>query len=394
MLLSGSVPPTDLNIPPVFSSLMFRIPTILTSQEILDKVLHRATKISIEDPNAMYRIKKLSLARLDSIAGNIDSTLNRFTGSFPSIDSDEGTMDMAPFFKSFISKHRLEITSDDMEFLEKQRISFSRFYFSLLDITADANEVKKALAAVQWARKKCMEICTKKQRQIRRMARISTMDSSRKEAIGRIASVMKQIGSALEKLAFAREQFKTFPTLSPGAPICVIAGYPNVGKSSFLRQISKARPEIASYPFTTRGINMGVYEIGSRQEGKRGAAGERGRMRGLYSRRINLVDTPGLLDRQPEERNAIEEQAAAALNHVADCILFILDPSGFCGYPTSPQTALLDSLREMFPDLPFIVVENKCDEHRSDSENLKMSTLTGEGIDEVVEAMERAIPDS
>ncbi len=55
-----------------------------------------------------------------------------------------------------------------------------------------------------------------------------------------------------------------------------IIGYPNVGKSTFLATASAAKPEIASYPFTTREPILGVAEIGQQS--------------------LILAEIPGLID--------------------------------------------------------------------------------------------------
>jgi nucleolar GTP-binding protein len=71
------------------------------------------------------------------------------------------------------------------------------------------------------------------------------------------------------------------PVVDPHIPTLCLVGSPNVGKSSLVRILSSGKPEVCSYPFTTRGILMG--HIVSNHE------------------RFQVTDTPGLLTRDDGE---------------------------------------------------------------------------------------------
>ncbi|HJJ42120.1 MAG TPA: 50S ribosome-binding GTPase, partial [Methanocorpusculum sp.] len=127
--------------------------------------------------------------------------------------------------------------------------------------------------------------------------------------------------------------------------------------------VSSAEPEVASYPFTTKGVVVGHRNAERRKK-------------------IQFIDTPGLLDRKEEERNQVEKQSVNALVYAADLVLFIIDASEHCGYSAESQMKLRDDINAIVK-VPMLTVVNKSDVRRSE-EFMNMSTVSGEGVEDVL----------
>jgi nucleolar GTP-binding protein len=249
------------------------------------------------------------------------------------------------------------------------------FHRSLAGAIVDVDAVRESLGGVGGAARTVSDL------QAEYAPRLSgdadTARKHRKQAFARIADVVESAAADLDRLREARAALDRVPDLRPEEPTIVVAGHPNVGKTAFVNAVTNARNETASYPFTTEGVRVGHVE----------------RDRARYQ----LVDTPGLLDRPPGERNATERQAVEALTHLADAVLVLVDPTGTCGYPRDAQRALRDAVAERF-DAPVLTVRSKADLVASDPSaddtldpDLSISVETGDGLDAAIDAAVDAI---
>lgn len=310
---------------------MYKIPTILTSDEIMNKAFKKASKVQVVVSNKSKRHKKLAIAKVRSASNTISSTLNKFVKAFPSFGA------------------------------------IPLFYYELFDVSIGIDALRKSLGSLDWCKKTIKNIANETQANITRSKSIEYITQQRTAAYDRFSSVLRQISDDLEFLSEARHKLIKAPVIDAEKPTIVIAGAPNVGKSLLVGRISSAKPDIASYPFTTKGVLVGHFDLD-----------------GVV---FQVIDTPGLLDREMEKRNKMEIKAILALRHLANVIVFVIDPSEHCGYSIDLQLHILSDIRSRFADIPLIEVENKVDIMRSDTQRIKISALDGEGVERLREVI-------
>lgn len=125
-----------------------------------------------------------------------------------------------------------------------------------------------------------------------------------------------------------------------------IIGKPNAGKSTLLRAVSRARPEVADYPFTTKTPHLGIAEL-----------------RGESERRLVVADIPGLI----EGASGGAGLGHDFLRHVerTSVLVHLLDVAPVDGgEPAANYRTIRAELKAYSPELaekPEIVVINKID---------------------------------
>jgi GTP-binding protein len=174
-----------------------------------------------------------------------------------------------------------------------------------------------------------------------------------------------------------------------------LVGYPNAGKSTLISRISAAKPKIADYPFTTLTPNLGVVQLSD-------------------DRSFVVADVPGLIE-GAHEGHGLGTKFLAHLERT-QVLVHVIDVSSASGREPSRDfdviTAELaafagsgDEAAVALADKPRIVAANKIDA-LDDPERLAslrrhvtalgidlypVSSVTGAGIPELVEAMWREV---
>ena len=160
-----------------------------------------------------------------------------------------------------------------------------------------------------------------------------------------------------------------------------LLGFPNVGKSTFLSVVTKAKPKIANYHFTTLTPNLGVVQT-------------------KFGESFVLADIPGLIEGAAEGVGLGHD----FLRHVerTKVLIHIVDITGLEGRDALEDFDKINDELKMYNEKlatrPQVVVANKMDiledesifeEFKNELEGrgykvFKMSAATRQGIDDVI----------
>ena len=320
------------------------LPRVPTSQEILDLSFRKASKVSPRISkriiDRLFRAKTLESAKLETASRVMVEQLTGIVKGFPSLDSVD------PFYKE------------------------------IADVIIGLDKLREAIGGIDGYRRVIKDVSRDFIRRTKSAQTFTELKRYRRACYGRLSSVIKKAGGRLELLGDARNKLRKIVSIDPHEPTVVVSGAPNVGKSSLVRLISSANPEVAEYPFTTKSLIIGHLTRGKR--------------------RIQVIDTPGLLDRPVSRRNPLELQAIIALRYLAKMFVFLFDPSEVCGYSIETQINISKEIRDLFKETPYLMAVNKIDilteeqlskirKSLPDEKTIvEVSALTGKGIDTLV----------
>jgi nucleolar GTP-binding protein len=285
---------------------IIRVPT---SQELLDaafkQVREQTPRFSKKIRKKERWAKEIEKEKMEAVSHILEERLKGIADSFPQFDS-------LPVFER-----------------------------ELLDASINLEETKKQVGYLKKKARLVQRLRSQTIQQVFASKSIARIRKLSQSFYGRTASVIKKLDKELKALEQKRKQLLEFPRIRSDAFTVILAGFPNVGKTTLLKKLTNSEPRIAPFPFTTKGLKIGYFEY-------------------KYFP-IQVIDTPGLLDRPLEKRNPIEKKAMAALQHLGETILFLVDPSLSSGFSLEQQYNLWKETQQRFSHKKIIVVITKTD---------------------------------
>eukprot|EP00485_Elphidium_margaritaceum_P002384 CAMPEP_0202688524 /NCGR_PEP_ID=MMETSP1385-20130828/4025_1 /ASSEMBLY_ACC=CAM_ASM_000861 /TAXON_ID=933848 /ORGANISM="Elphidium margaritaceum" /LENGTH=683 /DNA_ID=CAMNT_0049343517 /DNA_START=32 /DNA_END=2083 /DNA_ORIENTATION=+ len=320
-----------------------QIATIPKANDFVDIILSRTNRQTPTVVRARWKISSIRtfyMRKIKFTQQNIANRLSEILTSFPRLDS------------------------------------IHPFYSDLMNVLYDRDHYKIALSQLNIAKQLVNNIGNDYVKLLKYGDSLYRCKQLKRAALGRMVKILKQQSPSLVYLEQVRQHISRLPTIDPYQSTLLLLGFPSTGKSSFMNKMTRAKVEVAEYPFTTKSLYVGHCDYN-------------------YLR-YQIIDSPGILDRELSQRNTIEMQTITALAHLNCCIVYFIDLSPFSNYSIAQQCKLFQSLQPLFSQKPVIVVCNKCDlrplAQLSSEERMLLDKLTRmKHVHKVIEASNESL---
>ncbi|CRK23023.1 hypothetical protein BN1708_013588 [Verticillium longisporum] len=155
------------------------------------------------------------------------------------------------------------------------------FHRDLMNTLYDADHLKIALGQISTCKSLIESVGRDYVRLLKYGQSLYQCKQLKRAALGRMATLIKRLKDTFLYLEQVRQHLGRLPSIDPNTRTLVICGFPNVGKSSFLKSVSRADVDVQPYAFTTKSLFCGHFDY-------------------KYLR-FQCIDTPGILDHPLEE---------------------------------------------------------------------------------------------
>lgn len=188
-----------------------QIKTIATAKDLINIVLSKTQRKTPTVVHASYqipRIRSFYMRKVKFTQSSIHEKLSQIITDFPKLE------DIHPFFAD------------------------------LINVLYDKDHYKLALGHVHSAQNLINNVAKDYVRLLKYGDSLYRCKMLKKAALGRMCTILKKLTSSLAFLEEVRKHLARLPSINPFERTLLITGYPNVGKSSFINQITNANVEV------------------------------------------------------------------------------------------------------------------------------------------------------
>mmetsp|Transcript_43372 Transcript_43372/g.140687 ORF Transcript_43372/g.140687 Transcript_43372/m.140687 type:complete len:292 (-) Transcript_43372:374-1249(-) len=188
-----------------------KIETVPTAKDFIDVILsktQRKTPTVVHPGYNIVRIRQFYMRKVKYTHMNYHDKLTQILTDFPRLD------DIHPF------------------------------YADLVNVLYDRDHFKLALGQLNLAKQLIDRVGRDYVKLLKYGDSLYRCKSLKRAALGRMCTVMKRQKGALEYLEQVRQHMMRLPAIDPATRTIIIAGYPNVGKSSFMNRVTRANVDV------------------------------------------------------------------------------------------------------------------------------------------------------